>query len=363
LTTIKTKEQLLAQTALAASYGMSLPAYLTATATQKSAADQLTATTQAMQLQNDAAGLLTNAITILNGGALSLAQAQTGQAAALNATTAAFTKNGEAIDGGTAAAVANQQALQQKVAADQQAAEATAKATGSTAAGTQAYMDSKAALEQALKAQDDLTPAVQAYIDKLYDVANLKVPPTKLEVDNAQALEAIAQVNASLASVQRAINVSINVQGSGTALATQGGLKVLLPSTGGTVYRASGGGIPNRVVDAMNAFRPVGTDTVPAMLTPGEEVISAGPASKYRNLLKVINAGGDPMGSAGMVSSRNSMTQAVSANPAPMSVSLEGATIMLSVDGQQMTGVIQRQIVKANEQQGMTLGNGVRPLA
>lgn len=68
-------------------------------------------------------------------------------------------------------------------------------------------------------------------------------------------------------------------------------LSQLEMSTGGPVYRAGGGSI----------FKPKGTDTVPAMLTPGEFVMSAGAVNKYgvstmnslnRGELKGFNTGG-----------------------------------------------------------------------
>ncbi len=51
-------------------------------------------------------------------------------------------------------------------------------------------------------------------------------------------------------------------------------------STGGTVY-ASGGKLIN--------FQPKGTDTVPAMLTPGEFVVNARSTKKHRGVLEAIN--------------------------------------------------------------------------
>lgn len=171
----------------AAQYGATVQGYQAAVTAQQQTADQLAQTTLNMQLENDAAGLLTNALTLLNGGSLSLAQATTGLGQANNSAASTFAKSRAEIDGNSAAALANQSAIQQVVQAADQQAEATAKATGKTQDGIQAYLDSKAALEGALKAQGQLTPAVQAYIDKLYDVNNLKVAPTTLDINKAPA--------------------------------------------------------------------------------------------------------------------------------------------------------------------------------
>ncbi|GAA3330668.1 hypothetical protein HP467_07210 [Curtobacterium albidum] len=185
----------------AAAYGMTTTAYRDAAAGAKEHIAQAKAATEAMQMENDAAGLLSNALTLLNGGALSVAQAQTGVASAVNQAKDAFKDNGAAIEGNSAAAVANQQAIQQQVSAAQQMAEAQAKATGSTQAGVDAYKQSKAAIEDALRAQGALTPEVQAYIDKLYDVDNLKVKPTQLEVDTSQGDFGIQHIKDAIASV------------------------------------------------------------------------------------------------------------------------------------------------------------------
>jgi hypothetical protein len=113
-TTIATEGQLAAQTDLASQYGVSLGAYQQAVGANKQTEDQLARTTAQMRLQNDAAGLLNNALTILNGGSLSVAQSQTGLASANNALLDSFSQNGVVIDGNTKAAVANQQALQRR---------------------------------------------------------------------------------------------------------------------------------------------------------------------------------------------------------------------------------------------------------
>jgi hypothetical protein len=269
LASISTRAQLDAQTALAAKYGDSLPAYLAATAANKATADQLAATTQQMVLQDDASGLLTNALTILNGGSLSVAAAQTGLYAANNSLAASFKTNGAIVDGATVKAVANQQAIQSQVTAAQQAAEAIGKQTGSTAAAVQSYNDSKAAIEGQLAKQGDLTASVKAYIDKLYDVANLKVTPTKLDIDATAALAAIAAVKAGIATLSggKVVNVSATIGAGGTA----------------SIRRAAGGTV----------FGPGSStsDSIVTRLSTGEEVTNAARAGSYRPMLKAINNG------------------------------------------------------------------------
>ena len=57
---------------------------------------------------------------------------------------------------------------------------------------------------------------------------------------------------------------------------------------GGLVYRAAGGIAP--AVSSVD-FSPRGTDTVPAMLTPGEFVVNRSSTAKFRPVLEAINSG------------------------------------------------------------------------
>ena len=283
-TTISTKGQLVMQTALADRYGMSLPAYLAATGAQQKTADQLEITTQAMQLQNDAAGLLSNAFTILNGGSLNVAQAQTGLASANNALTASFEKNGLEVDGNTVSAVANQQAIQSQVTAAQRAAGAIAEQTGSVNAGVQAYKDSLASVKDDLRNKGLLTGAVETYLESLYDVNNFKPAVTVLDVNTSPATAKLQ------AFVNRWNGATVNLRATASA---QLGSGILRFADGGSVYRAAGGPIEAAyLASGGNPFAPRGSDSVPAMLTIGEEVTSNahGQASRWRSLLKLINA-------------------------------------------------------------------------
>lgn len=271
LSHISTQAQLKSQTELAASYGMSLPQYLAVIGAQKQNADQAALTTKQLQLENDAATLLGNAFALLNGGTLGVAQAQTGAAAAANSLFEALKANGLEIDGNTKAAVANQQAIQQKVLADQQAAEAISKQTGSTVAGTEAFAASKVALEQQLKAQGLLNPAVQAYIDKLYAVP--AVVPTKLDIDNAAAIQKVKDLQAWIDTLHGK-TVVLTMQTNQTGMPQNSG-------TTGKVYKYAGGG-------TVGGSGGPKSDTVQAYLSVGEEVTPNPQAGRYRSTLKAL---------------------------------------------------------------------------
>jgi hypothetical protein len=193
----------IAQQKVATTAGTTAAALAGAAGAQQKTADAAANAAAKMYVENDAAGILKTQLDILNGKSLSLMESQTADADATNKAAIALKANGKAIDGNSASAILNQQALQQKAEASQREAEAVGKATGSTVAATKAYGDSKTALEGTLRAQGLLTPAVQAYIDKLYDVKNLKLTPTQLDVTHAAADAKIAAFQGEINAIKQ----------------------------------------------------------------------------------------------------------------------------------------------------------------
>jgi hypothetical protein len=65
-------------------------------------------------------------------------------------------------------------------------------------------------------------------------------------------------------------------------------------NTAGPTFFSNGGNVPSyRPNPNPSYFKPKGTDTVPAMLSPGEFVINAGATAKHGDLLSAINSGQD----------------------------------------------------------------------
>jgi len=181
-----------AVTGLATSLGLTTGEYYNA----KIAADKHTASAKtaadAMILENDAAGLLSAALDKLGGNNLGVKQAETAVAAATNDATKALHANGAVIAGNSTKAVANQQALQQAASAAIAHGNAVAKQTGSTVKATAAIEADKTAIENQLRSQHKLTPAVQAYIDTIYKIK--PVARTKVDADTAAAVTRISNV-------------------------------------------------------------------------------------------------------------------------------------------------------------------------
>jgi hypothetical protein len=289
-----------AQDALAAAAGTTTAALYAAEAGQAATAQAAANATAKMYIENDAAGLLKQALDVLNGKSLSLMEAQTADAVATNAAATALKKNSLVIDGNSAAALANQQALQQKAQASQAEAEAVGKATGSTDAAVKAYGDSKAALEASLKAQGLLNPVLQAYIDKLYEAKDLVIPPRPLDVETAGAL-------AKLGIFQRTIDGSHGASVLITAdprpaqatfnafMASIGGRSVPFTfghAAGGLIGRAGGGLLTGPGTGTSDSITGVNASGVPiARVSSGEFVVNAAATARNRVLLDAINSG------------------------------------------------------------------------
>jgi hypothetical protein len=187
----------------AAKYGTTRDAYLAAGQAAKKNAEQTREQTVAMQLAGDAAGLLQQALDGLAGINLSVATARTSLASANLSVTKSFKDNGAAINGNTAKAVANQQAIQGNVQAARQLAETIGKQTHSTVASKKSLEQSRDALIDQLRAQGQLTPAVQAYINKLYSLDRIKLKPTKLDVQVQEAQDKIADLRATIRAIKQ----------------------------------------------------------------------------------------------------------------------------------------------------------------
>jgi hypothetical protein len=96
--------------------------------------------------------------------------------------------------------------------------------------------------------------------------------------------QAVRQNTAALRENAAARAAAAAAGAQGKAL---GGL-VTYRASGGPVYFAGGGAVPPSV------FKPRGTDTVPAMLSPGEFVVNAQATRKFFSQLVAINAGRQP---------------------------------------------------------------------
>ncbi|TFC20056.1 hypothetical protein E3O19_01410 [Cryobacterium algoritolerans] len=295
VTTASTDAQGASVSELAKRYGMTVDEYLAATVTQGKTAAQLKATSDAMKLQGTAAELLKQSLDLLNGKTLSAAGAQNqfdsqiaNMSTHINAAGKEINRADTLLEGMTASAVKNRGELIGLTTA----AEANAQAfrdNGGSADDTKAKLISmKDEIIKNAIAHGEDADQVQKYVDTLFKIPDT-IPPTKLELDAAQASADLAAYQFKLGQIPSLMRTVMTVdQVMGT------GVGVLKKADGGTVF---GPGTAS-------------SDSVPHMLSVGEEVISNknGQADRNRPLLKAISAGRVP---------HTLMAGAVAASPAP----------------------------------------------
>lgn len=249
-------------TMMAGMLGTNVAALAGAEEAERKTADQLAATTLQMQLQNDAGGLLKMQLDLLAGKSLSFEQAQNSFERQLISTTQTIKSNGTALEGNSEAAVTNRGNLLQLVSSAQLSAEAFGTMTGSSEQARQKLIAQRQAIIDNAVANGQNRDAVTRYIDSIMKIP-ASVPPTKITVDTAFAEQ-------QLAALTRNREVRINAIVTRSELpdlngAASGSGRMGTYAQGGMVNYLATGGFPQ--------FKPIGTDTVPAMLTPGEVVI------------------------------------------------------------------------------------------
>jgi hypothetical protein len=269
---------------LARKYGMTTTQYLAATDSQTKTADQLTTTTQAMFIQGNAAGLLKQSLDLLNGKTLSAAGAQNqfdsqiaNMSTHMNAAGKEVNRADTLLEGMTASAVKNRGELIGLTTAAEANAQAFRDSGGSAEDTRLKLISMKDEIIKNAIAHGEDAGQVQAFIDKLFQIP-ATIPPTKLEVDAAQASADLAAYQFKLGQIPPLLRTVMTVdQVMGTGV---GVLKLPGSSDGSTVGGSGSSGV----------------DSVPMMLAPREEIISnkKGQADKYRPLLKAINAGNVP---------------------------------------------------------------------
>lgn len=283
----------------------------TATETFKTAAGDTAPVTEEMAKQLEEVGLsASGAVTdiaaftqsLFNAGLLSLSasDAAIGYQAAIDAMTDSVTKNGTTLDINTEQGRNNQSAYN----AIAQAAMASAEATAAETLATQGSTAAQASLQGSLRTSyDDLVRAAgqlgitgdaadtmarkalgipkEIPIDTwVNDYATTTLDSIKVKADDLDG----RRVSMLIETINKTVNVS-EYRDDPSMVA----LDPALHADGGRVNYLASGGRP-RLYD----MRPRGTDTVPAMLTPGEFVVNADATAANLGLLEAINNGYKP---------------------------------------------------------------------
>ena len=292
-------------TALAGALGMTGNAYQAAVAAQAQAKASTDANTASMQLQNDAAGLLKAALDGLNGKAISAAQAQNSFDSSLVNMGDHVTATGKkvhftttSINDMSSASVTLRGQLNSQVQNLQNVVEANGGLANSTGKARQQMVTMRQQIIDNAVAHGVDRAAVTAYIDKILSIPK-SVPPTKLQVDAAQALADAKALQSYINSMHGTTltNRIYSIYSENHVSTGQGGSGGQTRADGGPIYRADGG--PVYLASGGFSHGPIGTDTVRAYLTPGEYVMKrasaqsiGAPAMNYMNSTGQLPPGG-----------------------------------------------------------------------
>lgn len=274
-----------AVTKQASLFGATSAAYLAA----QQAAQQNTATTNAQtlafQLENNAAGLVTQALNSLAGQNLSIAQAKTADAQATVNLTASLKTNGSAISDNTAKGLANQQAIEGKASAMRATLNAEAAGSDGTVKATANYKASASAILAQIAATDGATSKIYLYAASVLKIPKIAETQIELEDDAAKAKAAAFQAQLD-AMKDKSVSVNLvtktvtnQAQNRGRADTTPG------QATGGDVNGPGSGT----------------SDSVMRRLSNGEFVVKASAAKQNHSLLEAINSGTQGYATGGQV--------------------------------------------------------------
>lgn len=274
--------------------------YLAAQQAAQKNTDQTNAQTLAFQMENNAAGLVNQALQALAGQNLSVAQAQTALGQANLTTIAALKQNGSTVADNTTKGLANRQAIEGSASALRAKLQADAAAGVSTEKATANYRTNAQALLAQIGKLDGTKSAAYRYAQQL-----LAIPPivkTKADLQTDAAAAALKAFKTSLQGVKSKV-ISI------TAIVNDGGLTTFaatvqrLSNTAGVTVsygrgnRVAGtkadGGTIGAAANGMTVPGPGGPrqDNHLTWLSTGEEVVSNPWAELYRPLLKSISSG------------------------------------------------------------------------
>lgn len=196
----------------------------------KTAAQSASAAVQ-MQLESNAAGILKNALDLLNGKTLGYEQAQNSfNLSLLNAQKQIVDTRGSLKDM-TLAGEQNKSTIDSLIQAAEQAAQAYGDQTGSSEKARQKAIELKDQLIDQLSAWGGNREAVTKYVDKLFQIPK-SIPPTKVDLDDAQAKAQLAWLTTT-----RTVTLKIHAQASNM----QATLADLHQANGGIVHFANGG--------------------------------------------------------------------------------------------------------------------------
>lgn len=277
--TFASASQYRVQQRLASGLGMTTNALATAQAAQLKTAQTAQDAMRAMQLENDAAGILKTTLDALNGKALSAADAQNAWDSSLIATRTSLAKTSKGADAGarslqglSASAVGMRGQLNSAVRNLMAVVEANGGLSNSTSKARGQMAKMRDQLIDAAVAAGYSRKQVTTYIDQLLRTPK-SLPPTKFDVNTILAKAKIASLQGAVNTVAKARQIYISERGSVPA-------KLRIMQLQDTIDR-----LRNRTVTVTARISQVATGkfagkALPAFADGG--IVAAGPAVARR---------------------------------------------------------------------------------
>ena len=168
------------------------------------------------------------------------------------------------------------------------------------ALGSQDYKKAESIQLEANKALETLATN-QANLAEASDILSKSFENLSSVVNNARKIDKDIVAGSASITITGKVDMTVGAVAGGAPAAVGGGAIPAVAPPVGPLPRAKGGIIYAQAGQLIN-FQPKGTDTVPAMLTPGEFVVNAKSTAQHLPLLKAINSGTNIVGNTAMMS-------------------------------------------------------------
>ena len=278
-----------AQAALAARIGTTSAALVLATAGQQTTADATANAAAKMYMENDAAGILKTSLDLLNGKAISAADAQNSFDSSLvnmgdhvTATGKKITFTTTSIGDMSSASVALRGQLNAQVTNLQNVVEANGGLSDSTGKARAQMETMRQQIIDNATAHGVDKDAVTAYVDNLLTIP-ATVPPTKLDVESADAQAKVFNFQQAISAIPRSLAVTITANTASNLASTY--LSQVPKHAGGGLLLGPGTGTSDSILGVNANGVPI------TRVSTGEYVVNAAATARNRAELDAINSG------------------------------------------------------------------------
>jgi len=296
----------------AAARGESTDAMAGASAESQVLAETLGITTAAAENATEAFDELHNKVRALIDSAFALNEAEREVQAGIDTLTESLNENGATVDSNTEKGRANEQAIEDQIAAIAELAVTTAEQTGSTEEANAVLDEQTAALVRVLKQAGFTEEEIQNYIGVLDSVPGAIQTAVQTKGVSA-AINQMENIKSWMNAINRTVTISFRYEN----FMPRGGAAI--PKKDGGIVGYANGGLPSFPDGGM--FRGIGgprSDSNLVAISDGEFIVNAESTKRHRALLETINS------RSGHAASRSSSVR--------MPVNGGGGSVLVQVD-------------------------------